>query len=110
MKMMFIGTNGSMGLRKGYTYDIKVIKGPFFERYPIWIEISNSLITTQTKCPYDSFEAFFRNWYILPSELVKLYPKTPDDKGGHVCMFVPEELRTPPKEECECDACTSDHF
>jgi len=106
MKMMFIGTDGSMGLRKGYIYNVKVIKGPFFERYPIWVEIANSLITTQTKCPYDSFEAFFRNWYILPEELDKLYPKN-DIHGSHLAMFIPEELRTQPKEECDCIACSS---
>lgn len=118
MKMKFIGTDGSMGLRKGYVYNVKAIKGPLFQRYNLWVEIENSLITTQTRCPYDSFEAFFKNWQIFNKTIDERIDETLERaghkidlvKGSHTAMFVPEELRSPPKEECDCCACRSDHF
>ena len=66
MNARFIGENGSMGLITGKLYEITAIKG---HRWPIWIRIENALLIDSLRCPYASFESFFKNWEIVKNEI-----------------------------------------
>lgn len=59
MKAKFIGEDGSMGLRNGQIYDIRINKILYrFRRMPcIWIG--------KNYCPYETEEALYSNWEIV---------------------------------------------
>ena len=52
ISLRFIGTDGSMGLRKGHVYKVKI-----FTRYGyIYVDWGSRA------CPYSSISSFLRNW------------------------------------------------
>lgn len=55
MKLVFIGTDGSMGLTTGKTYTARVTSD---ERY-IWVSWNKS------SCCYSSPQTFAKNWAIV---------------------------------------------
>ena len=60
MLLRFIGTDGSMGLRHGQVYSVGVRSDLHF----IWAHVRTSWIG-ETKCPYDTPQAFAKNWSAL---------------------------------------------
>ena len=59
MKAKFIGVDGSLGLRNGATYDIK-IENPNNEH--IIVSGWRGVFDTPFYCPYDNMNGFLRNW------------------------------------------------
>ena len=53
MYLKFIGENGSMGLRRGSIYDVKIISK---DKY-IWVKWGFRKV-----CPYSSPQALAKNW------------------------------------------------
>lgn len=60
MKAIFIGADGSLGLKHGRTYDIKAISIAGLSKHPITIRIDGIGV-----CPYSSFESLSANWNLL---------------------------------------------
>lgn len=54
----FIGTDGSMGLRKGRIYRIKHLEPLFFSDGYFWIQIG----LLGGNCSYGSYKKFRENW------------------------------------------------
>lgn len=52
IKMKFIGQNGSLGLRYGQVYDVKID----VTENMVWVEWGNN------RCPYSSIANFLSNW------------------------------------------------
>lgn len=59
MKARFIGVDGSLGLRNGVIYDIK-IENPSNEN--ILVSGWRGIFDSQFYCPYDNINGFLRNW------------------------------------------------
>lgn len=59
MRLRFIGADGSLGLKHGQTYDIKLNT---FGKYVI-ATIKTGWIS-DTICPYSSMQALAKNWEI----------------------------------------------
>lgn len=57
MKLKFIGEDGSMGLRTGEVYDIRI----FIKGECLWVEWKVNLYTVKS-CPYISTQSFAQNW------------------------------------------------
>lgn len=53
MKAVFVGTDGSMGLKNGQTYNVSI----FSEGSYIWVKWNGG-----AKCPYSSIAAVAANW------------------------------------------------
>jgi hypothetical protein len=53
MQLKFIGTDGSMGLKRDNVYDVRIQSGESM----IWVDIINLC-----KCPYESPQSFAANW------------------------------------------------
>lgn len=68
MKLQFIGMDGSMGLRTGEVYDIRI---SIDEKY-IWVEWKVACYGpfATKRCPYVSVQLFAQNW-----ELPRYYSK-----------------------------------
>lgn len=76
-KAKFIGTDGSMGLRKGQVYPLKIWEEPrgFFGiggRYIIVSWYAKEVIMALSgevhgvmKCPYSNINAFLNNWEVV---------------------------------------------
>lgn len=62
MRLKFIGKDGSMGLRNGVTYPVRIISLP--SDIAIYVQWSIGLGKTRT-CPYLSPAAFAANWMIV---------------------------------------------
>lgn len=58
MRLRFIGLNGSMGLKFGQIYRLSVEP---------WN--NGTMITAPVRCPYESDDAFWRNWAHPDEEL-----------------------------------------
>lgn len=56
--LLFIGTDGSMGFRRGQAYDAEVVLPRF--GYPVLVR------TEGLQIPYGSLAAFMRNWRMVP--------------------------------------------
>lgn len=63
-RMRFIGTDGSMGLRKGAEYDVTLEPAPLLSRSKLVAYINRG--DRVIGCPYSSSDTFFKNW-ITPS-------------------------------------------
>ena len=59
MKLRFIGTDGSLGLKHGAIYNVTL---KTIDRYVVAI-IKTGWIS-ETICPYGSMQAFAKNWEI----------------------------------------------
>ena len=57
MLLRFIGQDGSMGLKHGEVYNVGLHSDTRF----IWVHVRKSQIH-QIKCPYDTPQAFAKNW------------------------------------------------
>ena len=57
MKLMFIGQNGSMGLRRFETYDCTIFTDEFGHLYVKWKTANGTC-----KCPYSSLKKMLENW------------------------------------------------
>lgn len=57
MKLRFIGQNGSMGLQHCRTYDVKL--ETFYGNLVVRIKTG---LFSEVRCPYESLEAFAKNW------------------------------------------------
>lgn len=57
MKAMFIGEDGSMGLRNGHVYDICLDMRHNSEEVTVFSNVKRSFI-----CPYSNLNNFFNNW------------------------------------------------
>ena len=57
MKAMFIGEDGSMGLRNGHVYDICLDICHNSEEVTVFSNIKHSFV-----CPYSNLNNFFNNW------------------------------------------------
>lgn len=57
MKLLFIGTDGSLGLKKGETYDAAVI----IKDSHIVVKIPSKLVS----CPYTTLHNFLSNWEVM---------------------------------------------
>ena len=58
MKLKFTGKDGSMGFKRGKTYDCEIgskLKGR-------WVWVRTSIDGKIVCCPYSSFKALFENW------------------------------------------------
>jgi len=69
MLAKFIGEDGSLGLRHGFTYDVTAIRRPSDwkrEGSAIWVQIATE--PALTICPYSSFDSLFRNWEFVQYE------------------------------------------
>jgi len=61
MRARFIGTDGSLGLRHGRIYNIKL----FPSRYKLLIVQIKTDWISDTVCPYETLMGFYKNWEIL---------------------------------------------
>lgn len=53
VRLVFVGENGSMGLRTGQAYEVDIYSGNGYI-YVKWDELS--------ACPYESLSALYKNW------------------------------------------------
>lgn len=63
LKLEFVGTDGSMGLRKGRTYNIRL----FVDNGYIWAEWVDTYGNVR-QCPYSSLSSFCANWRDVTSK------------------------------------------
>ena len=60
MVLKFIGTDGSMDLRHGREYEVRVN----FLQNIIWVEV-NAGFFHKIYCPYETINAFAKNWALV---------------------------------------------
>lgn len=57
MKLIFVGTDGSMGLRKNGVYDCKI-----YSDFGTWVWLIWRTENGTRKCPYSSLHNLLQNW------------------------------------------------
>lgn len=57
MKLLFVGTDGSMGLRKNHIYDCEIYSDKSNE---VWVKWKTA--THVNSCPYSSLHNLLQNW------------------------------------------------
>ena len=61
-KAIFVGSDGSMGLKRGSLYLLEIRKAPFIGKTHIWIVTTNG--TRLICCPYGGIEKLEENWIV----------------------------------------------
>lgn len=66
MRLYFIGEDGSLGLRKGHRYEVKLYRA-INNKLMVEITVKKKFIFKERLyCPYRSLKTFADNWQIAP--------------------------------------------